>query len=184
MKSTALITFVALILAGQDTISAQAPNQASDNQTQQRRERYQQVLQRFDANKNGRLDPDELAKARQAFQQRQQQNRPMTNTPNQPANNTARQDKNSQFYRQLLQRFDKNGDGRLSGDELQAARQARNQMQGNQRGGQLAGRLLFNLGIRKNRLDSSKLMSDFDVNGDGELNSAERRSAIQALENK
>ncbi|HCP83771.1 MAG TPA: hypothetical protein DIT88_05160 [Planctomycetaceae bacterium] len=91
---------------------------------------------------------------------------------------------NSQQYRQLLQRFDKDGDGRLSGDELQAARQARQQMQGSQRGRQLAGRILFNFGVRKNRLDSSELMSEYDRNSDGELNAAERRSAIEALENK
>ena len=91
---------------------------------------------------------------------------------------------NSQQYRQLLQRFDKDGDGRLSGDELQAARQARQQMQGSQRGRQLAGRILFNFGVRKNRLDSNKLMSEYDRNSDGELNAAERRSAIEALENK
>ena len=55
---------------------------------------------------------------------------------------------------------------------------------GNQRGGQAAERLLFSFGVRRNRLDSSKLMSEYDLNGDGELNAAERRSAIQALENK
>ena len=106
------------------------------------------------------------------------------NTKTQPQNNSAQPNTNSQLNRQLLQRFDTNGDGRLSGDELQAARQARQQMQGNQRGGQAAERLLFSFGVRRNRLDSSKLMSEYDLNGDGELNAAERRSAIQALENK
>ena len=57
-------------------------------------------------------------------------------------------------------------------------------MQGSQRGRQLAGRILFNFGVRKNRLDSNKLMSEYDRNNDGELNAAERRSAIEALENK
>ncbi len=189
MKSLAVIMCFIFSVVLHVSAFGQNPNkpngfQPNANQNQQRRERYQQFLQRFDTNKNGRIDPDELAKARQAIQQRQQQNQPGANTKTQPQNNSAQPNTNSQLNRQLLQRFDTNGDGRLSGDELQAARQARQQMQGNQRGGQAAERLLFSFGVRRNRLDSSKLMSEYDLNGDGELNAAERRSAIQALENK
>ncbi len=189
MKSLAAPMCFIFSVVLQASAYGQAPNkptglQPNANQNPQRQERYQQFLQRFDTNKNGRIDPDELAKARQAIQQRQQQNRPGSNSTTQPQNNTARPNMNSQQYRQLLQRFDKDGDGRLSGDELQAARQARQQMQGSLRGRQLAGRILFNFGVRKNRLDSNKLMSEYDRNSDGELNAAERRSAIEALEKK
>ena len=66
MKSLAAPMCFIFSVVLQASAYGQAPNkptglQPNANQNPQRQERYQQFLQRFDTNKNGRIDPDELA---------------------------------------------------------------------------------------------------------------------------
>lgn len=71
------------------------------------------LLQQFDANNNGQLDPAELAKVQQMMRQRMGQRggpgaQPLA--PGEPAKPTLDRT-------QLLQKYDTDGDGKLSGEE-------------------------------------------------------------------
>lgn len=108
---------------------------------QQRLARYRQLLQRFDVNKNGQLDPQERAvirriQAQQTGDNRQtrpQMQRPQNQTAAQPnANGQRRGNFQFQFRKRenkldrtrLLNRFDTNGDGQLGADERAKAIEA------------------------------------------------------------
>lgn len=108
---------------------------------QQRLARYRQLLQRFDVNKNGQLDPQERAVIRRIQAQqtgdnpqtRPQMQRPQNQTAAQPNPNGQRRG-NFQFQfrkrenkldrTRLLNRFDTNGDGQLGADERAKAIEA------------------------------------------------------------
>ena len=108
---------------------------------QQRLARYRQLLQRFDVNKNGQLDPQERAVIRRIQAQqsgdnpqtRPQMQRPQNQPPAQPnANGQPRGNFQFQFRKRenkldrsrLLNRFDTNGDGQLGADERAKAIEA------------------------------------------------------------
>ena len=108
---------------------------------QQRLARYRQLLQRFDVNKNGQLDPQERAVIRRIQAQqsgdnpqtRPQMQRPQNQTPAEPnANGQRRGNFQFQFRKRenkldrtrLLNRFDTNGDGQLGADERAKAIEA------------------------------------------------------------
>ena len=113
---------------------------------QERLARYRQLLQRFDVNKNGQLDPQERAVIRRIQTQqngnnpqaRPQMQRPQNQTaiqtnPGQPnANGQRRRNFQFQFRKRenkldrtrLLNRFDANGDGQLGADERAKAIEA------------------------------------------------------------
>jgi len=157
--------------------SAQAPNNRQNMTPEQRQQQYRLMLQRYDINKNGRLDAPELARMREAIPQLQRKmqdnNGNQTNKPSgEPASNARRES-----GAQVIQRFDKDGDGVLNDQERAAARQALQQLR--QRSG--STRRLFSLNVKRNRLDSSRLMRKYDFDGDGVLNADERRAAIDAL---
>ena len=160
--------------------SAQASNNRQNMTSEQRQQQYRLMLQRYDINKNGRLDAPELARMREAIPQLQRKmqdnNGKQTNKPSgEPAAN-ARRERGSQ----VIQRFDKDGDGVLNDQERAAARQALQQLR--QRSG--STRRIFSLNVKRNRLDSSRLMQKYDFDGDGVLNADERRAAIDALPQK
>ena len=108
---------------------------------QQRLARYRQLLQRFDVNKNGQLDPQERAVIRRVQtqqtgdnpQNRPQMQRPQNQTAAHPNPNGQRRG-NFQFQirkrenkldrTRLLNRFDTNGDGQLGADERAKAIEA------------------------------------------------------------
>jgi len=157
--------------------SAQAPNNRQNMTPEQRQQQYRLMLQRYDINKNGRLDAPELARMREAIPQLQRKmqdnNGNQTNKPSgEPASNARRES-----GAQVIQRFDKDGDGVLNDQERAAARQALQQLR--QRSG--STRRLFSVNVKRNRLDSSRLMRKYDFDGDGVLNADERRAAIDAL---
>jgi hypothetical protein len=85
----------------------------------------QQLLQRFDTNKNGKLDPDEQKAADQATKMMQargkQARKPPLNVEAQSIQTKgAADDKQVQMLK-----FDKNGDGKLDAEEAKAAREAK-----------------------------------------------------------
>ena len=160
--------------------SAQAPNNRQNMTPEKRQQQYRLMLQRYDINKNGRLDAPEIARMREAIPQLQRKmqdnNGKQTNKPSgEPAAN-ARRESGSQ----VIQRFDKDGDGVLNDQERAAARQALQQLR--QRSGNT--RRLFSLNVKRNRLDSTRLMQKYDFDGDGVLSADERRAAIDALPQK
>lgn len=77
----------------------------------------QKMLQRFDKNGNGQLDPDEREAAREAMQKRREQ-----------AGGKApggQRGQDPERRKKLLEKFDKDGDGTLSETERAAAKEAR-----------------------------------------------------------
>jgi Ca2+-binding EF-hand superfamily protein len=147
------------------------PNQARPQGVQRA------VLERFDTNRNGRLDPPEQEAAREAFRQRTSQRPNDRPAPAGNANDANRQ--------RFLERFDTNGNGQLDPAEQQAARQAadtfrrRSGQQGNQRSGGLSERA-----ERKSRLDTTRLLEQFDLDGNGRLDGDERAAALEAMRNR
>jgi len=155
---------------------AQAPNNRKNMTLEQRQQGFRQILQRFDENKNGKLDAPELARVREAYPQLQRMRQSNTNQSNKP-NGEAAANTRRENAPQVIQRFDKDGDGVLNDKERVAARQALQQLR--QREG--SDRKLFSFNVKCNRLDSSRLMQKYDLDGDGVLNANERRAAIDAL---
>jgi Ca2+-binding EF-hand superfamily protein len=113
------------------------------------------LLQRFDANRNGRLDPEESLKAREEFRMR---------VGGQGFDREA-----------MLQRFDKNGNGQLEPEEREEARKLFAQ-----RGGGRGVMGWENAPERQPRLNQQKLLERFDANQDGKLDAGERRQAMEA----
>jgi Ca2+-binding EF-hand superfamily protein len=115
------------------------------------------IMKRFDANKNGTLEPAELARARQAMQ--------------------AGQNNSTNSNEAILKRFDANGDGRIDESEREKAREAFQRMRA-------AGNGFNNNSVqpdRPARLNTSALLEKFDSNDNGTLDPDERRAATAEL---
>ena len=110
-----------------------------------------------------------------------------------PANNQQRQ----QRFRQLLQRFDENGNGQLDPNERMAVQKFIQQRNGNNsmqlpqmrrpqnpnqrpQGQRREGMMLLPR-KREHKLDKSRLLNRFDINRDGQLSASERAAAIEAM---
>ena len=156
---------------------AQAPNNRRNTTPEQRQQQFRLILQRFDVNKNGRLDAPELARAREAYPQLRRQRQDNAGNQTNKLNGGPTANVPGENAPQVIQRFDKDGDGVLNDKERAAARQALQQLR--QRPGVV--RQLFSGNVKRNRLDSSRLMQKYDIDGDGVLNANERRAAIDAL---
>lgn len=156
-------------------------------------ERRAALLRRFDDNKNGRLDPPELARLRRAMQarttDRPSSDKPGTRKPgsrNPAATDTTKPRKPGSFNRNaILQRFDANKNGRLDPEERKKAQEA---FAANRR---RYGRSGFNFGTldesgesQSARLDTSDALKRFDTDGDGTLDATERKKALEAARKK
>jgi Ca2+-binding EF-hand superfamily protein len=130
---------------------------AADNDSKPKRSArtLQKKNAAFDANKNGRLNKSEQGKARAAMAKRQK------GSGNQGVDR-----------RELLKRFDKNGDGRLNEKERQAAMKVRGANGSDRRSG---GNTTDRAGGR------GEFMKRFDKNGDGKLDETERKAARSAF---
>ena len=170
--------------AAADRADASAPAQASDRaanrrrQSQQRKPTGQDVLRRFDVNRDGQFSEQERAAMRR-FRQSVQRRQGKKNLP------SGRPGPKEQA--RLLQRFDKDQDGRLNGAERAAARQAREafmkrreQSQG--RRGRGRGPIVDK--PDRSRVDKSELVGRFDKDGDGKLNNDERTAALKAFQSR
>ena len=157
--------------------SAQAPNNRQKMTPEQRQQQFRLMLQRFDVNKNGRLDAPELARMREAYPQLQRMRQDDAGNQTNKSNGRSEENARRENAAQVIKRFDKDGDGVLNDREQAAARQALQQLR--QRPG--STRKLFSFNVKRNRLDSSRLMQKYDFDGDGVLNANERRAAIDAL---
>jgi hypothetical protein len=89
-----------------------APGQDAAGRADKRR----QAMEKFDANGNGRLDPEEREAARAAMQKRR-----ADGGGKGPAGAGA----DPERRRKMLERFDKDGDGKLSESERAAAKEPR-----------------------------------------------------------
>ena len=156
---------------------AQASNNLQNMTLEQRQQKFRLILQRFDDNKNGKLDAPELARVREAYPQLQRMRQDNAGNQSNKPNGGTTANTRRENAPQVIQRFDKDGDGVLNDKERAAARQAlpqSRQRQGNDR-------KLFSFNVKRNRLDPARLMQKYDLDGDGVLNANERRAAIDAL---
>ncbi|MEI8380819.1 MAG: EF-hand domain-containing protein [Planctomycetota bacterium] len=131
-----------------------------------------ELLKRFDKNGDGKLDPTELAAARQAMQG---QGFPGAGKggPGMGKGPGGSGDGNGPDREAILKRFDKNGDGQLDETERAAARKAMEE-----RGGAGPGNGPGNGPGRE------EILKRFDKDGDGKLNDEERAAAMKAREER
>ena len=127
--------------------------------TQERKAAQAALLERFDANGNGRLDPAEMQVLARQFKPKKA--RPAATTGSAAATESGISTESKAaacLTPDSLERFDRNSDGRLSAAERSAARSD----------------------VALQRAVAATLLR-FDADGDGQLNAAERRAARSAL---
>jgi Ca2+-binding EF-hand superfamily protein len=98
--------------------------QEEDEQGQEPQDRQAlraKILQKFDADGDGQLSPEERQKAKQAFKHRRQNRREGDFDMDQ---RTGDQGDRKQMVRRMLKKFDADGDGQLSPEERQKAKEA------------------------------------------------------------
>lgn len=98
----------------------------------------ERLLQHFDANKNGRLDPEEIEAAKKAKAERQakrgertqgEQRRPQNSgSPRRPQGG---HEMSAETKARLLKKFDHNGNGELDADEMEEVRKLHRAAEGN-----------------------------------------------------
>ena len=110
--------FAVLVLAASLGLATSQPVFAAPGEDNGKRaELRQKVLQKFDKNGNGQLDPDEREAAKEAMQKRREQG---------GGKGPGRQGGPDPERRQkLLAKFDSDGDGKLSETERAVAKEAR-----------------------------------------------------------
>lgn len=139
-------------------------------------EKAQELRKRFDTNGNGKLDPQEMAAARQAMQAKGFPGMPgkgPLGKPNGPLNGKGQGDGNGPGREAMLKRFDANGDGKLDETERAAVRKA---MEERGLGGPGKG--------PGNGPGREEILKRFDKDGDGKLNDEERATAMKAREDR
>jgi Ca2+-binding EF-hand superfamily protein len=119
----------------------------------------QKLLEQFDADKDGKLNEEERAKARAEFEKRR------GNGKDRPAQPNAEAAKKR--FQGIIAKFDKDGDGRLNEEERAAAQKARQGVGGP------------NPEAAKKRFQG--IIAKFDKDGDGRLNEEERAAAQKAM---
>lgn len=112
----ALLCSAAIAMQFMPQLASAAPGQGPD--PAKRAEFRQKVLEKFDANGNGQLEPDEREAARAAMQRRREQGGGKGQGRQAGAADPERRKK-------LLEKFDTDGDGKLSETERAAAKEAR-----------------------------------------------------------
>ncbi|MCA9178784.1 MAG: EF-hand domain-containing protein [Planctomycetales bacterium] len=154
------------------------------------RELPEAVLERFDANGNGQLDPPERARMLEAIRRRgagpdgagkpngagKPKGAGKPNGPGKP-NGFDIDRLPPEVKQRILERLDKNGDGKLDPEELAPLRE---RMGGRNRGGQG----LQQGGPRRPTLDQAALLKKYDANGNGQLDPDERAKAARELRSR
>lgn len=122
---------LALTVSFSLTHAADAPTQ-SPGAGQGRGKMKEMMMQKFDTNKNGTLDPEEKAAAMKALQERRGGS-PKGGAPGSPGDAAKGGDPakgSGPMMARLLQKFDTNKNGVLDPDEKEAAMKARNAKSG------------------------------------------------------
>jgi len=129
------------------------------------------MIKKFDKNGDGKLDQSEMQAARAAMGDRK------PGTPGQfgggPGGPGGRP--NPEMMKEMLKKFDKNGDGKLDDAEKNAAREQFMKMRGGKPGEGKPG-----AGDQGPRREA--FMKKFDKNGDGKLDDTEKAAAKEAFE--
>ena len=152
MRNIFILTVFLLFVVCVELLIAQPPVNV-----QQRQQRYRQLLQRFDVNGNGQLDPNEQ-QALQRFIQQRNGNNPIQRMP--------------------VQRPQQN-----QPPQMRPGNPPQQQPNAGQRPGNRQRRegFFFQPRKRQDKLDKTRLLNRFDANRDGQLSAAERAAAIEAM---
>ena len=146
--------------------SGNRSNRGASSRSRLSSQQRSELLKRFDVNKNGKLDPPELTRAKQA----------MSRGANGSNSRSRGSSGNSRMSREeLLKRFDANRNGRIDGDELQKARSSFGR---SARGSDQPA------ASSRGRLDREELMKRFDLDRNGRLDAEEREQAFAAMRKK
>lgn len=184
LLGTALSATPALVMA--ETKPA-APMTDSDGKMEKRR---QEMLQRFDKNGDGKLDDDEKAAMKEALKQERGPRGP-GDIGGLAGGAAAETVPGAELYvREIIKRFDKDGDGKLDATELTEALKAR--AAGGAAGGQFRQQMIKMFdkngdGVldESERAEAQKFRDEqiqrFDKNGDGQLDPEERAEAMKAF---
>jgi Ca2+-binding EF-hand superfamily protein len=121
-------------------------------------EMMKRLLEKFDTNKDGRLSPDEQAKAQEE----------MLKNAGGPA------------FQEFLKKFDRDGDGKLNDRERLAAMEAVQKIRAQGGGGPQAGPPIVFAGNET----PAAILEEFDKDGDGKLNDEEMAAAKKAQSGK
>ena len=151
----ATLFLAAGLRAAEETKPADKP--AAPPAAAMKRSRAEELLQRFDLNRDGKLDEDELAAAHEVMLKEQMDKQ---------AAQAARPDA-EQFRARMLAMFDKNHDGRLDDDERAEARKYGEEH-----------------GLGENGEVREELMKRFDKNADGKLDDTERAEMQKFLQER
>ena len=148
------------------------PDAPKADRSGQMEKRRQEMLQRFDANGDGKLDDTEKAAMKEA-QKQERSVRGMGDSGNRSSPGEAGPGPGpggDRFLKEMIKRFDKDGDGKLDEAELGEAMKARANFMGNRGAGAP--------GAPGGRM-REQMMKMFDKNGDGQLDDSERAAAEQ-----
>ena len=159
-----ILPLAAIVLSGTGVMAAEGDKS-------QTRPGRAEIIKQFDKNGDGVLDESERAAAREEFQRRGGQRGERSAAPpeGRRGGGMNRDD--------IIKKYDKNKDGQLDDSERAAAREAiMAQRGGQQRGGRPEGG-----GRGRGGFDREALMKEFDKDGDGQLNEAERQAAMTAM---
>jgi Ca2+-binding EF-hand superfamily protein len=139
-----------------------SPTWATDSDTAvPEKGRYQQMLEKYDVDKDGQLSAEEKEVARESMQG--QGGGPGKGGPGKGGPGGPN---HKQFRQQMIERFDADGDGQLSPEERDAARAAMQDHAGP--GG-------------KGGFNRHAMLERFDTDGDGQLSPEERDAARAAM---
>ncbi len=187
------VVIVAMFTLGVTASLAHAQGPGMNPQMQQ------QLLQRFDKNGNGQLDPDEV----QAMQQMRGGGMGMGGRPGGPGGQGGPGGggggqggggmMNPQMQQQMLLKFDQNGNGQLDPPERQAMQQYMQQMGMGGGGMGMGGMGMGGMGMggrpggaggqggggMMNPQMQQRLLQMFDKNGNGQLDPDEKMAAMQ-----
>ena len=163
MKKTLLLTLIATlpIMAQESTTRTDSPDAAEGRQIHRQR-----LINRFDVNKDGKLDEQETEAMQKFIAERNKNGKP---TPDRhPA---ARQRPQKAERDELLKKYDKDQDGKLSDEERRAMREEMGR--GAHRKGEQQG--------RPQRPDREELLKKYDKDQDGKLSDEERRAMREEM---
>lgn len=165
MKVHSLALGLLTVALGAISVLAATDAKTATPASGQLEQRRQEMLKRFDLNGDGKLDEDEKAAMKEA--QRQQRAVRGSGDIGSMSNEAGRggEGRGGLFVREMIRRFDKDGDGKLDQTELAEAMKARADFGRNQGPGGPGGQM------------RGQMMKMFDKNGDGKIDDEERAAA-------
>jgi Ca2+-binding EF-hand superfamily protein len=179
-----------------ETKPAPAPTPVKADNSGQMEKRRQEMLKRFDLNGDGKLDEAEKAAMKETLKQektlRGSGDIGSLGAPAAPVPGPGGEVHNDRFFKELIKRFDRDGDGKLDASELADMEAARQQMQQNGGGARFREQMLKMFdrngdGVldEAERAEAAKFREEqikrFDKNGDGKLDQEERAEALKAF---